>query len=202
MINDMNEPSKSLATLTLVVALLAGCATLPVRTPVFQAANFNPAQVDKITLLPVLDLRQGKRLKLNLDATVRKSAAGTLKQRGYQVRINDTISLPANLTAVDLQNPPAAMFRVLAPLEGRWAMIFAVHDVRQKVTFGSTGNAEISAYLFDLRAARLVWRNRAAGRSGQGGLLGMAFVGVMGREALSDAVGNVLLGLPPRPKDR
>ena len=79
-------------------------------------------------------------------------------------------------------------------------MVFAVHDVTRRLTFGSTGNAEISAYLYDREKAALVWHDKGLGQAGQGGLLGMALINLMDESALQMATGNALMSLPKRPK--
>jgi hypothetical protein len=79
-------------------------------------------------------------------------------------------------------------------------MVLVLDDVVTKLTFGSTGNAEVSGFLFDKQAGEIVWRDKGIGKVGQGGLLGMAMKAGMDGAAIDAAVGNLIASVPTRDK--
>ena len=79
-------------------------------------------------------------------------------------------------------------------------LVVCLDDLASKITFGSTGNAEVSGFLFDKEKGELVWAGKGVGQAGQGGLMGMTMVGMMKGEAIGSALYNLLSGIPNRPK--
>lgn len=179
----------------LCAAVFTGCAT-PTRTPVYQNSRFNPAEVDRITVLPVLDLRMDKTVNLNLNKAMQGNAKSCLKQRKYAVDLSSGEDVVSRLTEEDLQAKDTEWLKTLQASDSRWVFIFAVHDVTRKLTFGSTGNAEVSAYFFDRQSGEQLWHDKGVGQAGQGGLLGMAMIGMMSQEALNMASYRCLMSFP------
>ena len=79
-------------------------------------------------------------------------------------------------------------------------MVVCLDDVTSRMTFGSTGNAELSGYLYDKQDGKLVWQDKGIGQAGQGGLAGMMLKGTMKGQALNIATGNLMRSVPKRPK--
>jgi len=52
--------------------------------------------------------------------------------------------------------------------------------------------------LYDKETATLVWKNTGIGQAGQGGLMGIAIKGISKSEAFSNALRNLLVGIPKR----
>lgn len=75
-------------------------------------------------------------------------------------------------------------------------MLLVVTELSRKLTFGSTGNAEVTLAILDKQQGAVVWQDKALGRAGQGGLLGMMLVSTMDDEALAAAVRQVLQKIP------
>lgn len=67
-----------------------------------------------------------------------------------------------------------------------------------KLTFGSTANAEMYAVLYDKKNTSVVWRDKAIGRMGGGGLMGMAFSNVMAEGAISKAARSMMDNFPDK----
>jgi hypothetical protein len=92
--------------------------------------------------------------------------------------------------------------RKLGPAEARWVMVVSLGDVTSKVTFGSTGNAEVSGYVYDKQDGKLIWKEKGVGQAGQGGLVGMMMKGMMKSAALNSAIDNLMRSVPKRPKPK
>jgi hypothetical protein len=100
------------------------------------------------------------------------------------------------LTEEDLRAKNAEWLKALPNPGSRWVMALAVHDVTRKLTFGSTGNAEISGFLYDFQTGEQLWHDKGIGQVGEGGLLGMAMIGTMSRSAVNLAAYNCLASFP------
>jgi hypothetical protein len=180
------------------VLLLTGCATtLP--KPLHSAADFRPECMDTVYILPVVDARPDKTLKLNL-AGLQKSTASALKHKRYQVVALPDTHLVAGVTDEDLREPSRDWMQGIGPSGARWVMVLAVGELSRKIVFGSTGNAEVSLAILDKQTCTVAWRDKALGRAGQGGLLGMLMVSAMDDEALAQALNQVIYKIPKKPK--
>ena len=182
----------------MIMSGLAGCK-LPQSRPVHQADTFNPAEVDRIVVLPAVDLRPEKSIDIDLSKCSDQCYMST-KWRKYDVVRHDEADALKNLTEEELANPQPEWIQSLGPTDARWVMVIAVHDLTRKVSFGKSANAEISAALFDKQAQKCVWRNKAVGQYGQGGPIG--FMMPAATAALETAAMTVMEGLPIRPKTK
>jgi hypothetical protein len=180
-----------------MVALFTSCAG-PGKTAAHQSARFTPAEVDQITVLPVVDLRQDKTVDIDLTHIVHGRAKSLLKSKKYEVLLSSDPSAVAGLTEEDLRAKDCPSLEHIQPTGARWIMVFAVHDVTRKLTFGSTGGAELTGYFFDRQNGEQLWRDKGVGRAGQGGLLGMAMIGMMSGEALRAAANDCLITFPSK----
>lgn len=181
-----------------VALMLTGCATtLP--KPLRSAADFRPETMDTVYILPVVDARADKKLNLNLTG-LQKTMANDLKRKRYNVVVLPDANLVAGITDEDLREPARDWIKGIGPSEARWVMVLAVGELSRKITFGSTGNAEVSLAIFDKQTGTAVWGDKALGQAGQGGLIGMCMVSAMDGQALGMAVGQVLYKIPKKPK--
>lgn len=184
------------AALFLAAALVAGSAFA--RKPAPQLVYpFSEAQT--ISIAPVVDARSGDRGKLDLES-LRKNAIKGLQHRGYRVSGGPPTEGLAGMNADDLKEAAPDLVRRLGAPQDRWVMILCINDVSSKMTFGSTGNAEMTGILFDKQSGKVAWTNKGIGQAGQGGLMGMAMKGMMKEEALSAAIAQLLASFPKQPK--
>jgi len=178
--------------------LFTGCATtLP--QPLHMTAGFQPESMDAVYILPVVDARADKKLSLNLDR-LQHNMADSLKQKRYQVVVLTDSKLVAGITDEDLKDPSTDWVKTIGPSESRWVMALAVGELSRKLTFGSTGNAEVNLFIFDKQTGTVVWEDKGLGRAGQGGLLGMMMVGMMDEAAIEEAMNQVMFKFPKRQK--
>lgn len=191
-------PSGIILICFLFIALISGCATT--KPADFIMTGFDCTTVDSVSVLPVLDQRIDKSKQLNLDDWVLPIAERSLKKLGYSYNIERNRSLLSNISQDDLEAPTGNFIVSLPPAGSRWILVLALDDSSSKMTFGSTGNAEMSGYLFDKENGQLTWRNKELGRVGQGGLMGMMLKGMMERGAIERATNQMFQTLPNRNK--
>lgn len=194
----MNAKLVLLAAASGALLLFAGCAGTPPK-PVRCAPDFRPEAMDSVCVLPIVDARADKKLTLKLESLQNK-VQSTLKSKRYNVVLVQDRAQVDGLNDEDIKEPTAKWIKGLGPAEQRWAMVLVVGELSRKLTFGSTGNAEVSLTIFDKQAGVAVWEDKALGQAGQGGLLGMMMVSMMDSEALHSAMNQLLWKIPNKPK--
>jgi hypothetical protein len=157
--------------------------------------------IDQIAILPVVDLRAGKKDKVNLES-LRKTTEGVLKRKNYTAIRTDNAGTAGEIVEEDLNDARPEWIKRLGPPESRWVMVVGLGDVHSSMTFGSTGNAQVIGFLFDKQDGSVLWKGTGVGQAGQGGLAGMMMKGMMKGEALDNAMFNLLGSFPNLPKKR
>ena len=186
--------------LTAALALLVtGCGTIP--PPMQKDPGFRPQQMDKVSVLPVIDARVDTAIKLDLDKKVQRLAKNDLEDKRYAVEVVTDPRALGGISGEDLRAGNAGALAKLGPPDARWVMVFTLEELSRRLTFGSSGNAEITMAIVDRQSKRVVWRDKGVGRAGQGGLIGMAMIGMMGEAALEEAVRPILRKIPDRERD-
>jgi len=148
-------------------------------------------------VLPVVDLRFNKEPELpKLNKWILGTVKSSLKRKKYTFTIVSDTSLVGNITEEDLQTVDAEWVKDLGPTGSRWVMVIALLDAKSKLTFGSTGNAEVAGYLFDRMDGSIVWRDKGIGSVGQGGLIGMFLKGLMIGDAINMATSDLMRSFP------
>lgn len=155
--------------------------------------------IQNISVLPIVDARAGTKASVNMEK-LQDTAVKALKSKRYSVSAATTSGEAGEIVEEDLQSAKPSFTKKLGPADERWVMVICLGDVVSKLTFGSTGNAEVSGYLFDKESGELVWKGKGAGQAGQGGLLGMMMKGAMQGEAIGAAIYNLFSGMPTLPK--
>lgn len=192
-----------LVTLVFGVVTLAGCASAPpaVLKADFLSAGFDARAISDLAVAPALDMRVDKSETLNLDEYVHVTAKQLMVERGYKVVTYADRSLVSALQAEptrDAINPTIKDFVI--PDGPRHVLLFGLIDAYSKLTFGSTGNAEMFGYLIDQDRHEVLWSSKAVGQIGAGGLLGMTMKGLMTQSAIQIATQNLVNSIPPRQK--
>jgi hypothetical protein len=190
-------PAQTLLVILAVALLASGCVAPPLKPAIQRSDNFRPMEIEQITLLPILDGRLDTAAKLDTEPLGRR-VEEILKNKKYAVVRAPTATHLDAFTPLALQSPTSEWIQTLPPSDGRWVMLLRVDDVNSKIVFGSVGSAELSGYLFDKKAGEMVWHDKGIGRAGQGGLLGMAMLGMMESAAMEAALGNLTASIPKR----
>lgn len=181
----------------LVLSLLVGCATT-MKQPIYSVPDFQSAAITEVIVLPPLDLRADKNIEVDLHKQLQKAAADILKEKGFRVTTSTDLGDVGELLEDDLKAAEPNWIKRLGPAGARYVMVLCLMDVATKLTFGSTGNAELAGYLYDKQAAILMWRDKGIGQTGQGGLIGMVMKSWMDEEAISMALKNLMDSIPKR----
>lgn len=198
------SPRQILASAVLLTGTLfsVGCISPPMRPAIHLDGSFDPQRVDTIALLPAVDDRADKTEKVNVQRVVASYAKRALKARGYRLENVPPNETNTQMVKEDIESPSEQWIRQLGPGDMNWIMIVVLDDVSTKLTFGSTGNADLTAYLFDKQASKLVWRDKGVGKLGQGGLVGMAMKGVMAESAIQIAIDHMTFSIPVKKKGK
>jgi hypothetical protein len=185
----------------LLIFLASGCAE-SLKPAIYLAPEFPPPALNEITLLPALDVRIDRNVKvyMGVQGQFAKQARKILESKGYRVSLSENIGDVVQITEEDLRSGDSKWIKRLGPSVARWVMVLVLVDVTTKVTFGSTANVEVAGFLYDKESGTTAWRDKGIGRAGQGGLIGMALYGMMPSEALSAAISNLLSSIPNRAK--
>lgn len=155
--------------------------------------------IENISVLPIVDARAGKKAEVNM-GKLQGSVVNVLKRKHYVVGAVSNSGEAGEIAIEDVEGASPPFVKKLGPSGDRWVMVVFLEDVASKITFGSTGNAELRGYLFDKDRGDLIWKGRGVGQAGQGGLMGMTMKGMMKGEALNAAVSSLLSGVPELPK--
>jgi hypothetical protein len=157
--------------------------------------------IQNILVLPLVDSRVGEKASVNMDK-LQAGAVNVLKKKRYPATAASTSGEMGQVVEEDLQGAKPEWVKKLGPADARWVAVVCLRDVMSKITFGSTGNAEVSGYLFDKESGELIWTGKGVGQAGQGGLAGMTMKGMMKGEALNAALYNLFNSMPTRAKSK
>ena len=181
-----------------LIVLLSGCAA-PLKKGIYLAPDFQSGAVSEIDVLPAIDARIDKGIEVDLEKQLRGEVESLLKNRGYKVSNSDRTDDIGQITEDELKSGAPELIRRLGPPGARHVMVILLLDVKTKLTFGSTGTAEVAGFIYDKEAEKLIWRDKGISKIGQGGLLGMAMKSMMDEQAISMANRNLVASIPKRP---
>jgi hypothetical protein len=183
-----------------LLILVTGCVT-PYNKANFMSNDINVMQIDTITVMPILDFRINKEKELNLDKLLHNILEIQLKHRNYKCVMLTDRTIIAHIDQEELESHNKEWIDSINSAGGRWILFVALLDSSSQLTFGSTGSAEMSAYIFDKHNSKLIWQEKAIGSTGQGGLIGMTLKGLMETDAICTATQNLMKAIPVRNKD-
>lgn len=178
------------------ILIIIGCAAA--KQPIFLSSTFGQERVGNVFVLPIVDQRFNKEPALpKLDKWVQGTVKGQLKRKKYTFTLVSDRSIIDNITEEDLKEADAEWVRNLGPSGSRWVMVVVLLDARSKLIFrGSTGDAEVSGYLFDKKDGSMLWRDKGIEKSGFPGLIGMAMKKWMLGDAIRMATFELMRSFP------
>ncbi len=180
----------------ITISLISGCSSPPLKKAIHLSPEYQTTSFGEITLLPVIDSRLDKEVEVNLEEQLRNPIKEMLKSKGYVVNTNNNVDSVAGITEDNLKSIGPMIIKRLDFSTTRQVMIILLVDVNTKLTFGSTGTAEVSGFMFDKETEKMIWRDKGIGKSGQGGLIGMMMKGMMDEAAISMAAMNLMASVP------
>jgi len=195
-----NRGNNLLLLLIVILSLIVtfSCAGIPITPADYMNSSFNATEIDHMYVMPVLDFRFNKEKELKLDKWVHNVVEGELKRRNYKCTCIKERTLIADIEQEDMEELEGDWISAIGPQDSQWLLFVALLDSSSKLTFGSTGSAEMTAYLIDKRTKEIIWRNKDIGRMGQGGLVGMMMKGAMESSAIQIASRKLMYALPVR----
>ena len=136
------------------------------------------AIIERITLLPIVDARVDKKVKLNLNTGIlplRTIAGQFLRTRHYKVTLGNSEASIGELALADLQEAKPSFIKQLGQPSDRWVMILVVTDTSSKAVqlTGRQGSATLLGFLFDKEAGILIWDGTSEGDSFERGLINL-----------------------------
>jgi hypothetical protein len=180
----------------LVLYFLTGCATIPPAD--FMAPGFMPSQIDTLYVMPFVDHRIEKQKELKLDRIIDNVVVYRLKKKKYAFSIEKDDALIEKVSRDSLEILAPDWISILGPPASNYVLMLVLHDSSSKLTFGSTGNAEVTGYLFDKMNSQVIWRKKHASRVGAGGITGMLVKSKMELSAVHAATDIIMTTLPDR----
>lgn len=160
------------------------------------------AAIKSIALLPVVDARADKTIKLNLNtglnpAPARSWAKACLHGRKhYQVTLVDFTGGAGEPSLQDLQEAKPEFIKQLGPPTERWVMIIVVADSYSRAAIGRVGAAEILGFIYDKETETLIWKGTSVGSDYEEGLIFIGAKGFTEGTATDKAVYSLIETLP------
>lgn len=176
----------------------SGCATSKI--PIYIDQQLSQKNIDSIVLLPVVDARKDKSFETNLDQKIRTPIRKILEKKGYSVITPDKFSKENHqVTPEEIIEMDIAELSTLDPSDAKILLIVYVEDVSDAyVVLAHTFKIEASAVLIDKINHSLLWKDKAVGVSGQGGLISGLFIGMNRWEAISFCLDNLFSSFPEK----
>jgi hypothetical protein len=192
---------KDLRRITLIivgmaVVLLAGCATGPTKQPIFLHPEFDPKNVESITILPILDRRIDKSLETDINETGKDAIKDMLEAKKYDVNVTKEIGNESimNMTLKAINEADTSWSKRLGPSNSKWVFLAIVKKIDRDFGFHVSAEAEVVGYLYDKSTGERVWKD-----DGQGShAMGYFFAATVDDGALQMAVFNMLQSFPKK----
>ncbi len=192
---------------TLAAVALCSCQ---VRSPYYLASGFSPAEVNQVSVLQPVDLRDKAATKRSLNDLVVEKAKLFLGEKGYNSSSTGG-SLSESAVRSQLDKPTPAWIASL-PTNERWPLLLVLKHSKSEVgLLSSEGNAEVDAILFDKKKLIVAWREQGIAKAPEASALGgfgvtlitgvvdMALVGKKEKDAVNYATQDAMSTLPRVP---
>jgi hypothetical protein len=175
-----------------LAALATGCAT-PRKPAVTMAPTFDPAAVDRIVVMPAVDLRRDKSLRTEYTGILTKAATAHLKKWKYKVQ-TEAFPPAALITDETLAAATPEWIAQVGPPDARWVMLLTVEHVTRFTSADSEGIAEVGGMLLNKADRSVAWHGVGKGTM----RAGILFKGLVDNDAVRLAALDLMLSLPKR----
>jgi hypothetical protein len=193
------HPRLSSTWIAFLFVCIVGCSP---KNAIFLDPNFQLTNINKITVLPVVDVRVDTSIAVNMEKQIREKVMYLLKAKGYRTTLSDSLGDVGLITEDILKSSKPQFIRRLGPPQDRWIMVLMLIDVAQeiKITSNPTGIAEVAGFLFDKEKGVITWRDKGISKVSDvvGGLFPIAWAMVWGmdEQAISVAMDNLMSSFP------
>jgi hypothetical protein len=169
-----------MAMVTVSALFASGCATTVPLNPDFMDAGLSPAKIDKITVLPAVDLRKERSIAISREMLhemmiVWGLMPSRLERIGYPEIDYLPVSAAAAIAADDIAEARPQWIGKLGLPSDRWILLVTLDDFVSAEAYGMALSAKCSGYLFSKDAGKIAWRHRIAVEGSAPGLIGMLF---------------------------
>jgi len=195
-------PCKPIRRCGLVLALLAavvvaaGCAS---REPIHLAPDFADLRIDRIVVMPVIDVRFERFEHVRLVSYVREVVHKVVSKKGYTAVPGSFAGEDGAAIAAELPKMTVDQLAELGPPDATTLLYVYFEDLKTDYdTGGDEARITLSAVLIDKATRSELWRDRGIGVSHLGGLLSLASPPSSEYEAVYNAVKDLFLTLPEK----
>lgn len=202
--------------LSIMTTFSAGCAIKGKNVSVpyaFEMSSHKPEQVDTVIVLPVLDSRIDKSLKINSAKRIQGTIDQFLTKNGYEVVVLKDEALLKPIVPQNLSLPTPEWLASLGPEGSRWVMLIELTETRYtrepaswvSVLYAGmywhfrTTSVQLTAYLFDKQNLTRPWKKRVVSFCGTTeSAFTLMIYSKEDRLMLEDAVKQVVIDMPTR----
>jgi hypothetical protein len=188
---------KFIAVIILTVAacgIIAGCAA--VKPPIYVDPDIDKIDISSVTLLPIIDRRVDKSKELDYERYVGNRIRNKMKSFGYEVvrpeAYSDTSKIPVEAVA-EMETHELAL---LATNNDKYILLVYLDDAVGKTGLGYSFKIELTSVLLDRDNKSVLWKSKALGSKGQGGLMGCMMSGDTQAMAIKQAINSMYSSFP------
>lgn len=188
--------------LLLTVSMLALAAGLVACThtvvPEHLDAGYDPARIERLTLLPIVDTRWRKFEHVSLTRNVREATLQALREKGYEVAVADGFTGAVPSSHQELLDLPAAELAKLAPADADVFVLLQIESFEAEADeLAPTFRLSLAGTIVERAGARMLWRDRAAGYSALTGVFAIFARASVEYQAAVNTVNELFQTLPP-----
>jgi hypothetical protein len=197
--NTWKITRRHLGLIVLSLLILAGCTTT--KPAIKLDPSFSEMQIESVALLPIIDRRVDKSYEIDLENKVRQAAKENLEKKGYTVIMPSTFVEGRNVDPAEVEAMGINDLASLGPPDSKAIVLIYIEDI--------LSSYKVLSYAFKIEATASViskekqcelWRNKAVGKAGQGGLISGITQGLDRSSAIGACIGELFSNLPIAPK--
>ena len=156
--------------------LLEGCATKGPAVSIRIDPAFTPANMQDITVLPIVDARRDKSQPWDREEWQKrweKKWANVLlirplEKKGYTVALATDFGGVDNINADDIAESALSWVHALGPEGAQWILLMTLEDLVNSPQFGTSWATSCAMILFDKNIGKAVWRYDVVTTKGSG----------------------------------
>jgi hypothetical protein len=199
--NAWKMTRRHLGLIVLLLLILAGCTTT--KPAIKIDPSFSEMQIESLALLPVIDRRVDKSYEIDLENKVRLAAKEILEKKGYAVIMPATFAEGRNVDPAEAAAMGVNDLTSLGPADPKTIVLIYIEDILSSYKVLSYAfKIEATASIISKEKQSELWRNKAVGKSGQGGLISGITQGLDRSSAVGSCLGELFSNLPNVPKSK
>lgn len=193
--STLRTPFVSLFVGALATILLGGCATPKVAIKL--DPSFSSMEIKKIAVLPIVDRRKDKSYAIDLHSEIRVPSASYLVDKGYAAVMEKAFAEGRSVDTAEVAVMDSVQLAQLGPSNADAIVLIFIEDILSSYkVFSYAFKIEATACMISKKTGREVWRDKAIGSGGQGGLISGLTQGLDRSSALSACVSGLFETLP------